>query len=188
MLASVGYDFQLDAALTPYISYDHIVVDRQRLTAGAYILTDKNKHQITAFHPGAMQLAETQIVPEGSFAYAIVAPNAKGAMLSHAEQAYRQGAKVFFDPGQAMSLFTQEDIMHMAKFCDYLIVNDYEYSFLQKIASVSESELRASFPTIVVTKGADGVQLLSPHKEIHIHACRDIVAVDPTGAGDAFRA
>ena len=90
MLASVGHDFQLDAMLTPYISYNHIVVDSDRLTAGAYILTDKNKHQITAFHPGAMQLAETQVVPAGSLAYAIIAPNAKGAMLAHAAQAHGQ--------------------------------------------------------------------------------------------------
>ena len=55
MLASVGHDFVLDKQLSNYINYNHLSVDVDRLTAGAYILTDKNKHQITVFHPGAMQ-------------------------------------------------------------------------------------------------------------------------------------
>lgn len=87
MLASVGYDFVLDKKLSNYINYNHLLVDTDRLTAGAYILTDKNKHQITVFHPGAMQLADTQKVPESDFTYAIIAPNSKGAMFAHAEQA-----------------------------------------------------------------------------------------------------
>lgn len=77
MLASVGHDFVLDGDLSTYVSYDHLSVDMTRLTAGAYILTDKNKHQITVFHPGAMQAADEQHIPQGDIAYAIVAPNAK---------------------------------------------------------------------------------------------------------------
>jgi adenosine kinase len=185
MLASVGHDFVLDKTLSDYINYNHIVVDTDRLTAGAYILTDKNKHQITVFHPGAMQLADTQKAPESNFTYAIIAPNSKGAMFAHAEQAKAAGAQVFFDPGQAMSLFGSDDIVHMAKYSDVLIVNDYEYSLLDKLVS---TDLLALFPMIFVTKGADGVEMLTGDVELHVHACKDIVAVDPTGAGDAFRA
>lgn len=86
MLASVGHDFVLDRDMSEYVNYNNLLVDTERLTAGAYILTDKNKHQITVFHPGAMQLAGEQVVPENTYAYAIVAPNAKEAMFAHAEQ------------------------------------------------------------------------------------------------------
>jgi adenosine kinase len=86
MLASVGHDFVLDRDLSEYINYDNLLVDTDRLTAGAYILTDKNKHQITVFHPGAMQQAIQQEVPALDYAYAIVAPNDKQAMFAHAEQ------------------------------------------------------------------------------------------------------
>lgn len=86
---------------------------------------------------------------------------------------------MFFDPGQAMSLFSGDDIIHMAKYCDYLIVNDYEYSLVQKLVGV---DVLALFPVIFVTKGGDGVQMLTGDVELHVHACRDIVAVDPTGA------
>jgi adenosine kinase len=185
MLASVGHDFVLDRDLSEYISYDHLLVDTDRLTAGAYILTDKNKHQITVFHPGAMQLADIQKVPENDFTYAVISPNSKGAMFAHAEQAKVLGAQVFFDPGQAMSLFTSDDIVHMAKYSDVLIVNDYEYSLLDKLVS---TDLLALFPMIFVTKGSDGVEMLTGDVELHVHSCKDIVAVDPTGAGDAFRA
>jgi len=185
MLASVGHDFVLDTALSGYINYNHLLVDVDRLTAGAYILTDKNKHQITVFHPGAMQLADTQKVPVGNLLYAIIAPNSKDAMFAHAEQAKAAGAQVFFDPGQAMSLFSGDDIVAMAKYCDVLIVNDYEYSLVEKLVAV---DLLALFPMVFVTKGGDGVQMLTGDVELHVHACRDIGAVDPTGAGDAFRA
>jgi len=185
MLASVGHDFVLDRDLSEYISYDHLLVDTDRLTAGAYILTDKNKHQITVFHPGAMQLADIQKVPENDFTYAVISPNSKGAMFAHAEQAKALGAQVFFDPGQAMSLFTSDDIVYMAKYSDVLIVNDYEYSLLDKLVS---TDLLALFPMIFVTKGSAGVEMLTGDVELHVHSCKDIVAVDPTGAGDAFRA
>lgn len=66
-----------------------------------------------------------------------------------------------------------------------LIVNDYEYSLVQKLVGV---DVLALFPTVFVTKGADGVEMLTGDVELHVHACQDIVAVDPTGAGDAFRA
>jgi len=185
MLASVGHDFVLDRDLSQHVNYDHLLVDTDRLTAGAYILTDKNKHQITVFHPGAMQLADTQKVPEKDFVYAIIAPNSKAAMFAHAEQSKQSWTQVFFDPGQAMSLFSGDDIVAMAKYCDVLIVNDYEYSLLEKLIS---TDLLALFPMIFVTKGADGVEMLTGDVELHVHGCRDIVAVDPTGAGDAFRA
>jgi hypothetical protein len=87
MLASVGHDFVLDKDLSRYIRYDHLLVDMDCLTAGAYILTDKNKHQITVFHPGAMDKAAEQMVPDSAYGYAIIAPNAKDAMFAHAEQA-----------------------------------------------------------------------------------------------------
>jgi len=185
MLASVGHDFILDRDLSEYINYNNLLVDTERLTAGAYILTDKNKHQITVFHPGAMQLAAEQIVPEYTYAYAIVAPNAKEAMFAHAEQSKKLWAQVLFDPGQAMSLFSGDDIVAIAKYCDVLIVNDYEYSLIEKLVS---SDLLSLFPMIFVTKGADGVEMLTGDVELHVHACKDIVAIDPTGAGDAFRA
>ena len=86
MLASVGRDFVLDDDLSQYVHYNHISVDADRLTAGAYILTDTNKHQITVFHPGAMQQAAQQEVPALDYAYAIIAPNDKQAMFTHAEQ------------------------------------------------------------------------------------------------------
>jgi adenosine kinase len=92
---------------------------------------------------------------------------------------------VFFDPGQAISLFSGEDILVMSRHSDVLIVNDYEYSLIQKLVDV---DLLALFPMIFVTKGSDGVLMLTGDVELHVHACKDIVAVDPTGAGDAFRA
>jgi adenosine kinase len=185
MLASVGHDFVLDRDLSQYINYDNLSVDTDRLTAGAYILTDKNKHQITAFHPGAMQQAAQQEVPSLDYMYAIIAPNDKQAMFTHAQQSKKLWAQVFFDPGQAMSLFSWDDIIAISKYSDVLIVNDYEYSLLQKLVAV---DLLALFPMIFVTKGADGVLMLTGDVELHVHACRDVLAVDPTGAWDAFRA
>lgn len=185
MLASVGHDFVLDKEFSKHINYNHLLVDIDHLTAGAYILTDKNKHQITVFHPGAMQSSSTQSVPDNDFVYAIIAPNDKQAMFAHAEQAKAAGAQVFFDPGQAMSLFSWDDIVAMSKYSDVLVVNDYEYSLLEKLVS---ADLLALFPIIFVTRGADGVEMLTGDVELHVHGCRDIVAVDPTWAGDAFRA
>src|SRR5699024_785292 len=75
-------------------------------TAQAFINTDDDGNQITAFHPGAMSRAHEQSLPTGTDAtIGIVAPDGYDAMLQRAEEFTAAGIPFIFDPGQGLPMF-----------------------------------------------------------------------------------
>ena len=147
-----------------YISYDSILRDKELFTAGAYMMNDAKKHQIIAFHPGAMASAaqidiEHMVISE-DIAYALVGPNDSAAMFVTLEVCHAHQVPVFFDPGQQLSLFSVEDLKRAFVFSTYLICNDYEYALLQQRTGFTQEEMLSQLEKIVVTLGKDGVRLI----------------------------
>src|SRR5438477_179611 len=93
-------------------------------TAQAFIITDLDDNQITAFHPGAMNHAHVNRVGDvGDIALGIVAPDGKDGMLSHAKQFADAGTPFIFDPGQGLPLFSGAELVDMIERASYLTVN-----------------------------------------------------------------
>ena len=113
-MATAGDDF------APYrermhaqgIAADHIRVVEGTFTAQAFITTDLDDNQITAFHPGAMQQAHLNRVSDAGpdIALGIVAPDGRQAMIEHAAQFAAAKIPFIFDPGQGMPLFGAEEL------------------------------------------------------------------------------
>jgi len=159
-------------------------------TAQAFIMTDLDNNQITAFHPGAMQSAHEIAVPErADLALAIVAPDGREAMLRHAAQLGAAGVPFIFDPGQGLPMFDGAELRRFVEQASWVAVNDYEAEMLAERTGLTlEAMSRSHLRGIVVTLGAEGCDLWQNGERLRVPGVAAPSVVDPTGCGDAFRA
>ena len=191
IMATVGDDFQ------PYeyrleklhLSRAHIRRISDTYTAQAFITTDLDDNQITAFHPGAMNHShENHVADAGPVALGIVAPDGRDGMLQHAREFDEAGIPFIFDPGQGLPMFTGAELLEFVKRAEYVTVNDYEGQMLQERTGQKLEELAKLVKALVVTMGARGSIVYVDGKQIAIPCVKAGEVVDPTGCGDAFRA
>lgn len=162
-------------------------------SAQAFITTDLDDNQITAFHPGAMNRAGEVGLGAGTATLGIVSPNGKEAMLRHAQEFKARGVPFVFDPGQAMPIFNRDELALLTQQATWIAVNDYEGHMLAEKLGVSVADLATKTPGgMIVTRGAQGVEVLehSTTTQVEGLSVEKIFggkAVDPTGCGDAFR-
>jgi adenosine kinase len=192
LLASVGSDFgpYADWLDRNGISRRWVRVYDEMLTAQAFITTDLDDNQITAFHSGAMERASELKLEDVSdpVTLGIVSPNAKQAMLDVARDLKRRGIPAVIDPGQQLSSFSGEELLALIDGAAVYVVNDYEWSLTQSRAGLSEDALVRRAGTVVVTLGEKGSVLLRGSERSEIPPVRAARIVDPTGCGDAYRA
>ncbi len=190
-MGTVGWDF------VPYKEWlsSHGIDDRfvrtydEQFTAQAYITTDLDDNQITAFHPGAMANAHDQEVPsDAGISIGIVSPDGKDGMGSHARQFAAAGIPFIFDPGQALPQFEGPELLEMVELATWLTVNDYEMQLVSERTDLSPAALAERVSALVVTRGGEGSQIHCDGKVIEIPAAPVSGLADPTGCGDAYRA
>jgi adenosine kinase len=158
-------------------------------TAQAFIITDLDDNQITAFHPGAMNRShENQVADMADIGLGIVAPDGRDGMLSHVAGFANAGIPFVFDPGQGLPLFSGDELMQMIDAATYLAVNDYEGRLLAERTGISLDILARRVDALVVTLGGDGSQIHVDGRVLAIPAVKPAGLVDPTGCGDAYRA
>lgn len=190
-LATVGSDFGTYAEWLRQadISLDYVKVIEDAYTAQAYITTDLDDNQITAFHPGAMSHAHLVDVPTDVNAkIGIVAPNGKQGMLQHAEQFAAAGIRFIFDPGQGLPMFTGEELLRCIDQATWVAANDYESQMLQQRTGLSLDSLVERVEAVVVTRGAAGSSIHLKDGTMEVPPAPTSTMVDPTGCGDAYRA
>ncbi|MFO1222802.1 MAG: carbohydrate kinase family protein [Burkholderiaceae bacterium] len=158
-------------------------------TAQAIIITDTDNNQITAFHPGAMQLAHATSVPAGKgIELAIIAPDGRDAMLQNARQLHELKIPFVFDPGQQLPMFDGDTLRHLVGQATWVALNDYEAKMLcdrmgTTLQALSDSHLRG----VVVTLGAQGCEVWQRGLRTVVPGVAAVRVVDPTGCGDALR-
>jgi adenosine kinase len=190
-MATVGHDFGtyrqwLSNAGVPI---DHVRVIETEHTAQAFITTDLDDNQITAFHPGAMQHSHLNHVSEaGDIALGVVAPDGREGMIAHAAEFAAAKIPFIFDPGQGLPMFGAEDLQRFLSQARWLTVNDYEWQLLQQKSRWGVSEITARLEALIVTRGAEGSIIHTRGEKIVVPAAPVRKVVDPTGAGDAYRA
>jgi adenosine kinase len=158
-------------------------------TPQAFITTDLDDNQITAFHPGAMQKSYLNKVSETEgIEIGIVAPDGRQAMLQHAHDFRELGIPHIFDPGQAMTLFNGDDLRTFIELADWLVCNDYEYQLIRERTGFELEDIAQQVEALVVTRGGEGSSLYTREGERPIAPAGARAVEDPTGAGDAYRA
>jgi adenosine kinase len=158
-------------------------------TAQAFIITDLDDNQITAFHPGAMNHSHASRVGDvAGVGLGIIAPDGKEGMQSHARQFAGAGIPFVFDPGQGLPLFSGAELTEIIDLASYLTVNDYEAKLLADRTGLSIGALAERVTALVVTLGAEGSVIHAAGATYAVPAVKPAAIVDPTGCGDAYRA
>ena len=158
-------------------------------TPQAFITTDIDDNQITAFHPGAMQHSYLNRVQDTEgMRIGIVAPDSKAAMIQHSRDFVEAGIPHIFDPGQAMTLFNGEELAQFIREAKYVVLNSYEFQLLTERTRMSGAEIAEQVEAMIVTHGAEGAVLRTRDDRTQIEAVEPDDVQDPTGCGDAFRA
>ncbi len=158
-------------------------------TAQAFITTDLDDNQITAFHPGAMNYSHLNHVADAQgLTIGIVAPDGREGMLQHAQEFHDAGVPFIFDPGQGLPLFSGEELLNFLQLADYCCVNDYEARMLSEKTGKPIAALAGMVEALIVTLGANGAEIHADGRRLDIPSVNPDDLVDPTGCGDAFRA
>ena len=161
----------------------------ETLTAQAFITTDLDDNQITAFHPGAMnQSHQNTITPDLGVGLAIVAPDGKEGMTRHARELADLGIPFMFDPGQGLPMFSGKELLAFMEQATYVAVNDYEARMLEDRTGSKIEELAKNLEALILTRGAEGSMIFAGGERIDIPCAKATAVVDPTGCGDAYRA
>jgi adenosine kinase len=190
-MATVGHDF------APYgewlrersVDLTHVRTVEHEFTAQAFITTDLDDNQITAFHPGAMSHSHLNLVPNGAgITLGIVAPDGRDGMVQHAAQFAEAGIPLLFDPGQGLPMFGGQELLDFVGKSTWIAVNDYEGQMLAERTGLSLRDIARRVRALIVTRGAEGSVIHADGREIVIPAVRPEAIVDPTGCGDAYRA
>ncbi len=158
-------------------------------TAQAFITTDTDNNQITAFHPGAMDFSNiNDLKSMGDAEIGIISPDSKEGMLAHAKQMADLKIPFIFDPGQGMPMFDGEELTQLIELADWVSVNEYEAEVMEKKTEMNSSGITKLVEAYIVTKGARGATIYSSEGPVEIPPATVGKVVDPTGCGDAFRA
>ena len=190
-MATVGRDFEPYGRWLEECGIDtrHLKVIDNTYTAQAFITTDRDDNQITAFHPGAMGFAhENRVEEAGSLRLGIVAPDGREGMIEHAAQFAEANIPFIFDPGQGMPMFDGEDLLRFIDQSTWVTVNDYEAELMEERTGKSPHEIAEMVEALIVTKGAKGSHVYTRDHRLDIPAASVREVNDPTGCGDAYRA
>jgi len=172
----------------------HIAQDGVRTVAGtftaqAFIITDLDDNQITAFHPGAMNSShENRVDDVEEIALGIVAPDGREGMRAHVEQFANAKIPFVFDPGQGLPLFSGPELLEMIDAATFVAVNDYEGRLLAERTGASLDAIAGRVDALIETLGAEGSRIRTDGRVLDIPAFPAPAMVDPTGCGDAYRA
>ncbi|HIM54337.1 MAG TPA: carbohydrate kinase family protein [Gammaproteobacteria bacterium] len=190
-MATVGEDF------SPYMSWmeehhmntTHMKVIKDSYTGQAFITTDMDDNQITAFHPGAMSDSHLNKVSDVSHVdIGIVSPDGRDGMIEHAKQFADFDIPFMFDPGQGMPMFSGEELITFVEQATYVAVNDYESQMLQDKTGLDVKTIASMVDALIITKGGEGSEIHTGGEVITITPAKADATQDPTGCGDAYRA
>jgi len=156
-------------------------------TAQAFITTDLDDNQITAFHPGAMSFSHLNKVEHANARLGIVAPDGREGMMQHARDFAAAGVPFIFDPGQGMPMYSGDELLDFMKLADYACFNDYEAKMLCDRTGRSLEQLASEVKALVVTRGGEGSEIYADGQRIDIPCVEADAIMDPTGCGDAYR-
>ena len=196
-MATAGHDFEpyRQRMVAQGLNVDHITVVDGTFTAQAFITTDVDDNQITAFHPGAMQYAHRNKIADApragasyGIALGIIAPDGRDAMLQHAAQFKEAGIPFIFDPGQGLPMFGGAELASFIDQATWVAVNDYEWELMQERTGMTAADVVARVDALVVTRGSEGSTIHTKGRTLAIPPVKARAIVDPTGCGDAYRA
>ena len=190
-MATVGADFGLYAEWLDRQGIDrrHVRTIEGSFTGQAFITTDQDDNQITAFHPGAMNFSHYNRVRQAEgIRLGIVSPDGREGMIQHAAQFAEAGIPFIFDVGQGLPLFSGEELLRFLDQATYAAFNDYEAQLTAERTGLTLDQIAERVDALIVTRGGEGSEIRTGSRRLSIPAVPPTAMTDPTGCGDAYRA
>lgn len=190
-MGTVGSDF------APYaqwmndvgINRRHVSTIEEAFTAQAFITTDLDDNQITAFHPGAMNFSHLNSIDDAEgVSLGIVAPDGRDGMIQHAREFAEAEIPFIFDPSQGLPMFDGDELKHLIDQATYVTANDYEWELMSERTGWSIDDVASRVKALIVTRGGEGSTIYTSDKQFDIPTAKPREVKDPTGCGDAYRA
>jgi adenosine kinase len=191
IMATVGDDSAPYMQRLKHLGLDaaHVREMAGTYTAQAFITTDLDDNQITAFHPGAMNHShENRVTDAANVSLGIISPDGRDGMLNHAREFRAAGVPFIFDPGQGLPMFNGEELLDFLRLADYCTVNDYEAALICERTGRSLEALAQEVQALIVTLGGEGSRIYAEGRVIEVPSVKPDELADPTGCGDAYRA
>lgn len=159
-------------------------------TACAYYTTDLSDNQIIVFNIGAMKTSSGyKIDPVDSLdKIGIVSPGNVEDMMNFCKTYREFGIRYIFDPGQQITLFNGDELEEMLTGSYIFISNGYELEMIMNACNLSKEEILTKVGMIITTMGEDGSTITTTDEVIEIPSAQADKVLDPTGAGDSYRA
>jgi ribokinase len=185
LISPVGKDFA-SSGYEKVLTDAHVDLSRlyrfdDQKISKAFIFTDKEHNQTTYFYWGASSKFK-ELEPEPvDFVHLATADSVYNAKLAQI------AGFVSFDPGQDLVTYSKENLELVLANADILFANRHEIRRVSEMTGKSFSELKAMIDVIVVTYDSKGSTIYTNEGEFEIPVV-SVKAVDPTGAGDAYRA
>jgi adenosine kinase len=192
LMATAGQDFGDYKAWMEAVNIDTSLVKvvDGKFCASFFCSTDEHSNQIASFYTGAMANAgelSMRTVPDVEEALVIISPNDPGAMVQYAEECAAMGVKYIWDPGQQCARMDGDQLTDGITGAFMVVCNDYEFELIRQKTGLSESDVMARVPVLVVTRGEHGCRIHTKDGVEDAPAVPPHRIEDPTGVGDAFR-
>ncbi len=192
IISAIGKDYEryFERLRSHKISTEGIRIIPEEFTAGAYITTDMSDNQITGFNPGAMKYqAEYELdTSNPEKAIMLIAPGNLMDMIQYAGDCKNNKIPYMCDPGQSLTSWEAKALREWIDGSMVLISNDYELELVMNMTGLDKKGLLGLTKAIITTLGEKGSVISTRDEEIGIPAASISAIVDPTGAGDAYRA
>jgi adenosine kinase len=187
LLATAGEDFDSYAALLKNSGVDlsGLKIVREESTSLAMILTDKKNNQITSFYPGAMTAADSVSIKDVKGEFCVIAPTKPEAMAKYVKECLELKIPYLYDPGMQLPRLSDNELLEGITGAEILIANDYEMGIIE---SRVQGQVLGDIKIKITTLGSAGSVIEHQGKKIQIKAANPKEVLDPTGAGDAYRA
>ena len=196
LVSAVGEDFidsrYQKAMIEAGVNIDSMIYDMESNTPTAFVMTNKHGDQISYFHWGAGKAFHDSEVPRDTIKDAKAVHlatgdphyNCKAAIVAKEEERL-----VSFDPGQDLGMYSPKKLVEVIKNCNILFGNHHEIKRILDSLKVDIEGLMALGPEIVLkTCGKEGSYIYSLDEETIFVDAIYRPAVDPTGAGDSYKA
>jgi Sugar kinases, ribokinase family len=160
------------------------------ITATGFTTTDLDDNQLTGYYGGAMGRAAMLGVDDatpGAEAL-IVGPNDPTAMVRLVRECRERGLRFVFDPAHQLPRLSPEEVAEGSRGAWILVGNDYELELIMERTGLKLDRLVELAEIVVTTLGRDGSRIATRNGTVDIPAAPARMEVDPTGAGDAYRA
>ncbi|MFQ6014454.1 MAG: carbohydrate kinase family protein [Anaerolineae bacterium] len=193
IMGTVGEDFDEYRAWLEECGIDTSAIKaiKGELTATCTIITDRADNQITGFYAGAMSQAHILSFKDQHYSdidLVIISPNDPKAMVRYVRECHELGIPYIYDPSQQIIRLSAEELIAGTSGSRMLVVNDYECEMIRNKTALSEEELLNLTEILIITRGEEGSLIKTNEKVIEIPIAVPKQLVDPTGAGDAYRA